>query len=255
MLQKNLLKIRDFYFSTQFFEDKFENICRPLLQCFNPEKGVPLDIENPWDYYTSTTATALLALYHMKLLDSETLSKFHEVIFRLRDYTSNPVIKKKLPEDSCAWDVSESASVWTTALAIWSLLETGYRGDRISEIKKALLWLTDQQKPGGGWGFDIKCKSRVFFTALVLHVLKLGLSLIDLTQDETYRISRAIKNGIQFILNEQKSERNMTYWTTVEGGGDPDPTSTLYALWALYEHDTDRYIDLINKGLEFIRND
>ncbi len=255
MAVKDLTKIRDLYFSTQFFEDSFENILSPLIQCFNYEKGIPLDIENPSDFYTSTTSTTLLALFHINMLDSKLLNEFHEVMFKMRDHTKNSIVKNKFPEDSCAWDVSESACVWATGLAIWSLLETGYRGHRIGEIKEALFWLVDQQKPGGGWGFDARCRSRVYFTCLALHALKLALSCLDLNQQETNKINKAIANGIQFTLNECKIERNIAYWSVVEKTKDPDPTSTLYALWALYEHDADQYRALINKGLQFIKND
>lgn len=255
MTVKDLARIRDFYLSTQFFEDSFENIVSPLIQCFNSEKGAPLDIENPSDYYTSTTATTLLALFHTNMIDSNLLNEFHEVMFKLRDHTENPIVKSKFQEDSCAWDVSESACVWATGLAIWSLLETGYHGPRMDEIKKALLWLVDQQKPGGGCGFDIRCRSRIYFTGLALHAMKLGLSYLDLNQQETNRINKAIADGIQFILNESKSEGNIVYWGTIEGSKDRDPTSTLYALWALYEHNADQYRAMINKGLQFIRDD
>lgn len=252
---KDLARIRDFYLSTEFYEDLFENVITPLIQVFNPEKGMPLVIEKPSDYFTSTTSTTLLSLFHTNIIDSSLLNEFHKVIFRMRDHSENSAIKNKKKEDSYAWDVSESASVWATSLAIWSLLETGYQGNRIDEIKAALLWLVDQQQVNGGWGFDIECKSRLYFTGLALHALRLSLSRLSLNGQEKHKITKAIGDGIQFILNERKTGEKIVYWTTVEGNTDPDATSTLYALWALFEHNPDGYQDLIDKGLQYIRKD
>lgn len=251
----NLAKIRDFYLSTEFFRDKYKNVVAPLIQAFNPEKGMPLDMESPTDYFTSTTSTALLSLFHTGIRDASLLNEFHEVIFKMRDHSENSVIKKKAKEDVYAWDVSESASVWATSLATWSLLETQYQGNRKDEVKSALLWLANQRQANGGWGFDINCKSRPFFTGLALHALRLGLSCCSLNKQEKHQIANAINNGIQFILSEQKEENKTVYWATAEGNTDPDATSTLYALWALFEHDADKYQDLIEGGLRYIRKD
>jgi len=105
----NLAKIRDFYLSNEFFNDNYMKQISPLIRSFDPNKGVPLDIENPSDYYTTTTTTTLLALYYMNLLDERTLTDFHEVILKLRDTTVNSIRKPKSIEDAYAWDVAESA--------------------------------------------------------------------------------------------------------------------------------------------------
>lgn len=249
-----LARIRDSYLSKEFFDDDFEKIVNPLIQSFNSEKGIPLNLENPSDYYTSTTSTALLSLHHIEILPSQLLNDFHKVIFKLRDHTDNSTAKTKLPEDNCAWDVAESACVWSTVQAIRSLLKTRYNGDRIGEIKIALLWLVDQQKPGGGWGFDIKCKSRVYFTALVIDALKMGLRL-NLTMQEINRVKKAISDGIQFVINKSNSKGDTIYWTLDEESTDPDSTSTLYALWVLHESNASEHQEIIAKGLQFIRND
>lgn len=256
MTIKDFAAIRDFYLSKYFFNEEFENIIRPLIQSFDSDKGMPLDLENPSDYYASTTATTLIALYHINILPSELISKFHNIIFKLRDYTANQTVKAKLPEDACAWDISESASVWSTVQAVRSLLRTGYKGDKLEEIKDALLWLTDQQRSGGGWGFDIECKSRVYFTALVIHALKMGLSSLNLNQQEINKVNRAINDGVQFVIRTHKIKGNIIYWTIDDDTSlDPDPTTTLYALWVLHEFNDLQYREMIDKGLRFIKND
>lgn len=249
-----LARVRDSYLSKEFFNCNFEKIVKPLIQSFDSEKGIPLNLKNPSDYYTSTTSTALLSLYNIEILSPQLLNDFHSVIFKLRDHTDNPITKIKLPEDNCAWDVGESACVWSTVQAIRSLLKTKYDGDKIEEIKTALLWLVDQQRPGGGWGFDITCKSRVYFTALVIDALKMGLSL-NLKIQEINRINKAISDGIQFVINKKNIKGNIVYWTLNEESTIQDSTSTLYALWVLYGSNANEYQEIITKGLQFIRND
>jgi len=118
------------------------------LKSFHPAEGVSLHLEDPSEHYTTTTCATLISLFHMKLLDAETLSKFHDAIFKLRDSTTNPIVKTKFIEDAPAWDVSESACVWSTSFAVWVLLETGYKpsGEKGQEIRKALLWLSKRAR-------------------------------------------------------------------------------------------------------------
>jgi hypothetical protein len=255
---ENLVETRDFYFSTKFFERKFSEIISPLINSFDANDGVSLHLEDPSEHYTSTTTMTLISLHHMNLLDSTLRKQFHDVIFKLRDQTTNPVVKKKSIEDAFAWDVSESACIWATAFAIWALLETGYAPttDKKDDIKNAILWLVKQQNTlDGGWGFDISCKSRIFFTTVTLHALKLSLSLSIFEPDELANIKRSIGFGIKFITGSCKEEKEIAYWNSVIGGNDKDPASTLYALWALHETDSEKYSYLISKGLRFIRND
>jgi len=251
---KYLAEIRDLYLSKLFFEEEYGTVVAPLIESFHPEKGIPLDLENPSDYYSSTTAIALLALHRINMISPPVLKKLHDSLLYLRDHTDNSISKKKSPEDVCAWDISESACVWSTVQSIRALLKTGYNGDKIEEVKAALLWVVDQQRPGGGWGFDITCKSRVFFTSLAINALKMGL-VLDLTFQEKNRINKAISDGIQFIITESRIKGGIAYWTNAESSIDADATSTLYALWALHEHDAIQHSEVIAKGLKFIKKD
>ena len=213
-----------------------------------------MDEKPPFEYYTSTTATTLLALHHVNALDSKLYQEFYDAMFWLRDHTANLVVKEKTPEDAVAWDVSESASVWATSLAIWAFLGTGYNGPRVTEIKDAAIWLADQQRENGGWGFDCQTDSNVFFTGLTLHTLKLALSSLHLTSSEQKRVERAISFGIQFVLKGCHREGRMAYWSLqINGKAKPDPTLTLYAMWALYEESVHQYQDLIQAGIQFLK--
>lgn len=247
-------KMRDFYLSKTFFHDDFINIVNPLIKCFDDENGIPLNLDNPTGYYSSTTSTALIALHKMNILTPELLKNFHEVIFRLRDSSNNNIVKVKFPEDKVAWDVTESACVWSTAQAIRALLITGYQGNQIEEIKDAMLWLLHQQKPQGGWGFDIKCKSKIYFTALAIDALKHGLLHLDFSREEKNKINSTLKRGLEYVYNEHKVKGNAAFWTVDEESAIPDPTSTLYAIWALH-NDDNRYSETISKGLRYLKND
>lgn len=246
----------DFHYSTSFFNKEFNEVISTLLNSFVYKKGFPLDLEEPAEYYTSTTSTTLLALYHIGVLSEDLLTKIHETLFYLKDHTSNPIVKSKLPEDNVAWDVSESASVWATSLALWALIETGYRGEKINEIHDATLWLIDQQKDDGGWGFDKRSPSRIYFTALALNALQLSINSIPFSHSELERIKRAKQYGLQFILQKCERKHKLVYWKTRINQEDlPDPTSTLYALWILHKDNPDKWREIIEGGIRFLRRE
>src|SRR5437879_6580438 len=87
------------------FSPQFWRIVEALRSSFVPHKGVPLCLaEVEPTYFTTTTATTLLALHHIKALDDRLREQFQETIFWLRDHTENLTASKKRPEDSAAWD-------------------------------------------------------------------------------------------------------------------------------------------------------
>ena len=208
-------------------------------------------MKKPRDYYSSTTSTSLLSLHHMRLLSEELRNSFHETLFWLRDNTENTITKPKLEEDQYAWDVSESANVWCTSLAIWALLETNYNGVKNDDLKISSLWLVEQQRTGNGWGFDVQSKSNVFITAITIHALKLALTNIDFEENDYIKIDTSINNGIQYIVNSKIEEENLVYWNIDDETQVADETNTLYALWILKS--IDESDPSIQKGLNFIR--
>lgn len=257
MGSKESVELRDFYFSTEFFGEKFSSVVEPLLNSIDEEKGVPLHIvpEEKEFYYTTTATTVLLSLHHLKILNSELRTKLHELIFKYRDWAPNVDIKTKDDEDAVAWDVSESASAWCTSHAIWSLLETGYNGDKLDEIKDATLWLLNQQNADGGWGFDKKCESRIFFTSLVIKALHLSLIKLNLDSEEQENIKKAIERGISYILNTKNERDNTVFWGLEPDDGEGDATYTAFAIWSLHDYEKEKHEEIITKAVNFLRED
>lgn len=253
MSWEELAKSRDFYLSKKFYNKNFMEIISPLIESIDFEKGVPLEIGGNQDFYSATTATTLLSLHHIHILDDSLRNSLHELMFILRDNTYNPSPKKQNEEDKWAWDVSESASVWSTSLAIWALLETNYNGPRKDEIKEALMWLVNQQNPDGGWGFDTECSSQMLFTSFSLHALKIAINKIELSLEEEKKVKKAISFAINFIIKIKKTEKGLSFWLDYKN--EKDPTNTIYALWALFEENNQIFRDEIEKGIIFLRKE
>lgn len=250
------LALHDFYLPKDYLNKDFKDVMGVLLDSFNESYGFPLILERKEaDYYPSVTSTILISLYHMKVIDENFKNRICDSIFSLRDYTPNKIVKQKDPEDLPAWDVSESANCWTTSLVIEAFLETGYSGEKINEIKDATVWLTDQQRDDNGFGFDITCISRVFITARVLYALHLGKKLFSSRTSERRKIQTTIKNGISFIEEEMKPKgSNIVYWSAARGQDEPDPTSTVMALWILSKLDKlDE--DVKKRALNYLRRE
>ena len=164
------------YFShleSELLKEWSSDVTESLLNSFDPIKGVPTEMESYFkspdsyfEYYSSTLSIILVAFHHMHILTPELRETFQDTLFTLRDSTAHKIFKEKKEEDQCAWSVSEGACVFATAWAVWALLETEYHGDRLNEIKEAVIWLTDQQKDDGGFGFDISCESKDYLKQL-----------------------------------------------------------------------------------------
>ena len=252
---EDLADLYDFYFSKNYFDKDFKNVLNPLIESFNENYGFPLSFDDgEADYYPSVIATILMALYHTRMINVDFKNKIYNSIFNLKDKTPNKITKEKRTEDSVAWDVSESANCWTTSVVIDSLLETGYYGDEIEKIKEAVLWLKDQQRDDGGWGFDKTCISRVFFTARVLHALQLGKELFASDSSEKSDVKTTISLGIGFIEKEAKNDLNIVYWTVAKDNGEADPTNTVMALWILNKLNKLNE-EVKKKALNYLRNE
>lgn len=250
---KKYIDIYDSYHFNLFLGTKLKDTIDVLMDNFDDEWGFPLEIDsdNP-TYYSSVTSTILIALHHIRLLDSDFKNKVHESIFNLQNKSPNSNIKHKNPEDLSAWDVSESANCYSTALALQALLETNYEGDKINTIQDALIWLSQQQRPDGGWGFDNKCVSRVFFSAQIIHALDLGKGLFETNKKR--KIEASVASGLTFIENEMhKDGEKFVYWSNASDKSTSDPTNTLYALWILQKH---KRLDeeTKNKSISFLRD-
>lgn len=252
------MAINNLSFTTSLLGIEFMRMSKILRDSFVPLKGVPLHFDKSVraEYYTSTTATALLALHHVNALNKELYDQFYDTLFWIRDHTSNLHSQDKLSEDAVAWDIAESASVWATSLAVWALIGTGYNGSRSNEIKDAIVWLLNQQKSDGGWGFDSRTPSSLIFTAPTLHVLNIATSSsLNFTAQELSQIDRAKNIGVRFILENCHRESKTAFWKLRIGNNEtPDPTATLYAIWSLFEIDARQHKSLIQGGIEYLRS-
>ncbi len=206
------------------------------------------------NYFASITATVFLSLHHLGVMEPNHYAEFYETLFWLRDNSVEPQPIAKRPEDMPAWDVQESASVWSTNVVLWAFLGTGYSGDRLEEIKEALFWLIRQQRVDGGWGFDIQTESSIFFTAPALHVTKLALSSkIKLTSEEKKEILRSRAFGIDFVLKNYYQESSLAYGKLhIHDQESDDPTATLLAMWVLYDENKEKYKDKITGGYKYL---
>jgi len=253
-----LIKLHSLYYTNEFYQDNLDPIISPLILSIHSDGGVPLKInEKNAPVYTSTTATCLLALHYINTLSSGLKAKMHSKILELKDKAAGnrQVIKKKAQEDESAWCITEEASVWSTALALWGLISTGYNGDRLEEIKQAVLWLIRQQKFDNGWAFQniSTCPSRVYFTSIVLHVLKKSKKLKILSKDEIRLIDGAISRGIEFIISQAQQNKKQIFWSTSTEDKNPDATNTSFAIWALHKADKHKHKELIEKGIYFLK--
>ena len=236
-------------------------IIESLKKSFDPSKGVPTDLDDYqkapaeyFQYYSSTLSTYLLAFHKLDLLTLEERKKLQDSLLLLRDSTFHQIKKPQKQNDRWAWSISEGACVFATSWAIWALLETDYQGDKLIEIKNAVSWLCNQQRKDGGFGFDISCESKIFFTSLSLHALRVSKIKISYTDEEKNQIDRCIKSGIAFILEGIVEHDDNIHWKSNIEDDDPDATSTLYALWALFEEDKEKYKEFIQKGITYLRN-
>ncbi|MFX0126311.1 MAG: hypothetical protein ACFFAE_22005, partial [Candidatus Hodarchaeota archaeon] len=128
---------------------------------------------------------------------------------------------------------------------------------RSSKILDLLNYIIRIQREDGGWGFDVQSDSSVYYTGLALHALKLAfLAPLHLTSYEQQKIVRARSFGLQFILAPENCHRKgkTVYWCLQIEEEEPDPTLTLYAMWALCEESINQYQDLIQGGVHFLRN-
>jgi hypothetical protein len=240
------------------FSKEFAQITDELIKSFVHLKGVPICLLEPNPvYYSTTTATTLLALHHLKALSASLREDFYETLFWLRDNTNNPTTTKKMLEDAPAWDVSEGPSIWTTSLVIWALLGTMYDGPRLNEVKDAVIWLVHQQGRDGGWGQVGSGSNNFFLTSIVLHSLKSALSykLLTFTVNEREKVQRARVEGVRLIRNTHTQERRVAYWRVqTDEGSKADPTSTLCAIWTLFQENDPQDKSLIQSGIAYLRN-
>ncbi len=243
-------------YSARFLNDEYSEYIELLLKSFVPQKGVPLQFGKSENYFASVTSTVLLTLHYLGVLSEQQYEDFYEALFFLRDDEAGGQKVPKNPEDAAAWDVQESASIWSTGTVLWAFLGTHYKGKRIGEVREALIWCLKQQHRDGGWGFDIQCRSDLFFTGMMLHVINLALKSkqLGLTDLERKELEVARRLGVQYVQTNFQIEGDVGYGKVRINEQDiPDPTATLFAMWALFDDDQTLNKPKIDAGLEYLR--
>ncbi len=242
---------------------KFAESVDLLQQKFVNNLGIPLCLTcGTSRRFTATTATTLLALYHIGKLTDEMRRQFHETIFACKN-NADSVSSGSQQGSTVAWDQQEGTSPWVTSLAIWSLLGTKYDGNRFPEIKAAVLWLLEQHQGDSGWGRFSDNVADLFSTSITLHALKLVSDVpnaIGLTNVEAETIKKIRKTSLEGIRRSARQQRDIIYWTgQTELGAQPDPTMTLCAIWTLQtsknldKNKMQEDIRLIEGGIRYLR--
>lgn len=240
------------------FAESVDLLCKKFVDC----QGVPLCLTcSTSRTFTGTTATALLALHHIGKLTGEMRTKFHERLFAYKNNVDDTFSGQK-QADTIAWDSLEGLSPWTTSLAIWALLGTGYQGNRLAEIKDAAFWLIDQRQADGKWGRYPQDPTDLFSTSIALHALMLvsRTPALGLTVSEQETVRRVRRRALESIRRLGQQKRDAVYWIgQTENGMQADPTATLCAIWTLHEakdFDKDKVTadaKLIHGGIIYLR--
>lgn len=258
------VNVHDFYLSQEFYRGEFRKVMTSLLQSIDDTGGVPFFVGGKKKIRTTVVSTCLLALDDMKAISDDLRRSMQSKIISLKDKMDEVDVDRgdtgtrKHSEDKAAWCVGETPSVWSTSYALWALFDTNYKGNYWNEIKKALIWLINQQKADDGWAYqDFRnCQSTIFLTATVLHVLRKAKKLksqLSLSKADKEKIDKAIKRGLKFILDQKKENGKIAFWITPANEKDHDAVSTTWALWALSEDDPLRHKELIEKGINSLR--
>ena len=255
--------LRDRLYSRDFYNGQnFYTVLEPLLASIQIDGGVPKAIGEQGNSLPETTASCLLALYRMKLLDQATIRRMQNYIlgtqvevaqflksgFNSGQYSPN--------WEQCAWSASDGRNVWSTVNSLWALFATQYDGSFLASVLAATLWLVRQQAYDGGWCLakSEQNPSNIFLTSNVLYVLTLAKNLGAWSDAERREIQKGIDGGVEHLLRRQY--RGKGYWAY--NPNDPDdqtiePTSSAMALWALHHCIGKDSKSLIKRGVEHLR--
>ncbi|WP_329176487.1 hypothetical protein [Streptomyces sp. NBC_01477] len=227
----------DLHYSELFWGARLYDLVEPLLASFNADCGVPKQIGVASESLPETTATVLLALHRMGLLSASMRERVQGYLWSTHyAVAAGTVGDSKYPENEC-WS-STSRNVWATASTLWALIATGYRGPHEGRYAAAVRWLVDAQDDDGAWGFsrDARNPPSVFLTAVCAYTLHLaaGSAGPGAQRIDQALVRTAVDAGTGYL--KRTRHRRSGLWHT--SGGEPEPTSTAMALWAVRWCDT-----------------
>ncbi|HIE27944.1 TPA: hypothetical protein EYP66_11715 [Candidatus Poribacteria bacterium] len=252
-----------------------EEILDPLWQELRTHRALPFAYpNNPKRFRTTVQATSLLSLSRCGLLSDEDKKVLQDAVILFRDswhpdesdFQGGLFDQTKQPEDSMAWCITETPSVWSTAYALWSLIETGFEDKEGQIIQPAIDWLISQQEENTG-GFPYQkykdCIPTTYLTCLSIKALSSARKRASvLAIDDVYKpkIDLAIAKSLRFIENCKFDYDDITLFSSVPTGqshnnGILDWISTLWAYTALAQHqpeslpNVERLFDLLGEIL------
>lgn len=241
--------------STILGDDSISSICQDLIECFRPDGAISYEIGKKSRYRTSPLATVLVALNDINFLPEEALHVMQQRLFQCKDkiIKTDESFDDELTQDQDdvhAWSIDEGASVWTTSMALYALLHTGF-ADRCSEDERlemieSVKWLCNQRDDNGNnesrWGYqkyrDSKdCDPSMPMTALALKAI--GEACI--CSESLYKGSDKCRRkagfpatvffeGRRYALKEMKESPDHVYW---EYNNKPSIAATVWMIEAL----------------------
>ncbi|MGA5356168.1 hypothetical protein [Streptomyces purpurascens] len=222
----------DLHYSEHFWGGPLYDLVEPLLGSFNTDFGVPKQIGTPSESLPETTATVLLALHRMGLLSASMRQRIQTYLWSTHYALAVGIgDDAKYPEAEC-WS-SVSRNVWATAASLWALIATGYRGGHEARYASAVRWLVDAQDENGAWGFsrDARNPPSVFLTAVCAYTLRMTAALLD---EATHGIDKAaVQSAVDTAVGYLKRTRRRRSGLWHTEAGEPEPTSSAMALWAV----------------------
>lgn len=191
-----------------------DEIVEPLLSELRTYKAFPFTYpNNPKRFRTTVQSTCLLSLNRSGLLSADDVVQLHESILYFKgdwhqsesDFQGGLFNLSRQPEDEDSWCQTETPSVWSTAYAIWGLLESGFIDSNASIIQPSLNWLIAQQDvQTGGYPFQMyrDCIPTVYLSCLALKALTSSLSNArnaNLSSNFLPKIELSIERAIKYI--------------------------------------------------------
>ncbi|MEU1002531.1 hypothetical protein [Streptomyces tibetensis] len=222
----------DLHNSERFWGGPLYDLVEPLLGSFNCDFGVPKQIGTPSESLPETTATVLLALHRMGLLNASMRQRIQAYLWSTHYALAAGIDEEaKYPDAEC-WS-SVSRNVWATATSLWALIATGYRGRHEGRYAPAVRWLVDAQDEDGAWGFsrDAQNPPSVFLTSVCAYTLRMTAARLDDVTHEIHKASVqcAVDAAVGYLKRTRR--RRSGLWQT--DSGETEPTSSAMALWAL----------------------
>ncbi len=210
----------------ELFFPGYSGAVESLKRKFDQHRGMPLTLAGESKYYSTTTATALLALDRIGALRPLERQQYQSLLLHLRSSQVNRGGVRRRKEDEPAWDVQEGASVWNTSVAIWALARTGYRGPQVDQ---AVNWIIHAYNIENGFS-PLRHDVNLFIAACAAQGLRLAAQP-DLIKD-------ILQTLVSWVRQRAQPVNGTFGWAnSVEKSADPpappDPTGTLSALWIL----------------------